>query len=78
MSHTISDETWSFAQDALEREIAGVLDDPYAWGLESDDFRAEIALMRRIAADLGLDFDAKVRENGSEYEIERLYKMIAP
>jgi hypothetical protein len=76
MSHTITNETWDLAQDWLTREVSELLDDPDSWGLDAADFRAEVDRLRRVATDLAQDFDALVRESGTEYEQERLRKLL--
>lgn len=67
----ISAETFEWAKEALIMQLELLLDDPYA-----DQNPAEvIAGLRRIAQDLGLDFDVLVDEFGTTYERDRLKKL---
>jgi hypothetical protein len=74
MSHTITNETWDFAQAWFLREVCELLDDPS--GYAEGNIKEDVEELRRIAIDLDLDFDHLIKENGTDYEIERLKKLI--
>jgi hypothetical protein len=68
-------ETLEWCRDAFERAVDFLLDDPYGFDTDPSVIPGIIARHRRVAQDLGLDFDALVAEMGSPYEIERLQKL---
>ena len=70
-----TDRVIEFAVEAFKRHLGDLLDDP-SWLIEDEqvDPVEYIAEQRRIAADLGLDFDNLSGELGSPYEVERLQR----
>ncbi len=70
---TISDETLEFARDSFRWLLMDVLDDPFSL-VEPDrerEPREAFARFRRLAADLGLDYEEILNE-AHEYERKRL------
>jgi len=70
-----TDRVIEFAVEAFKRHLDDLLDDP-SWLIEDGqvDPVEYIAEQRRIAADLGLDFDLLSEELGTPYEVERLQR----
>lgn len=77
-----TDRVIEFAIEAFKRHLDDLLDDP-SWLAEDQTRYPEeeqvdpveyIAEQRRIAADLGLDFDILSEELGTPYEVERLQR----
>lgn len=68
-----TDRVIEFATEAFHRHIDDLLDDP-SWLLQEDDLDPSeyIAEQRRIAEDLGIDFDELIQQVGHDYEISRL------
>ncbi|NTF17337.1 hypothetical protein G6L37_02715 [Agrobacterium rubi] len=68
-----TDRVIEFAAEAFRRHLGELLDDP-TWLVEEGDLDPVeyIAEQRRIAADLGIDFDSLSEEIGSPFEVERL------
>jgi hypothetical protein len=70
----LSPESLHFAQSAFEAEIEGLLDDPsdllHPW--REREPAEELARFRRIAVDLGIDFDELLARAGTDFERERL------
>lgn len=70
----VSDRVFAYARSQFEASIRDLLDDPshllHPWrDLEPVE---ELTEQRKLAADLGFDFDALVALNGTEYERQRL------
>ena len=76
----ISDRVIAFAHDSFIDHIENLLDDP-SWPtpgqhMSKDEVRVYFDEQRALAADLGLDFDALVKEHAnSQFEIERLTRL---
>ena len=68
-------ETLEWAQDAFRSHLDILLDDPYGFKGDKDAVPGIVQQYRRVAQDLGLDFDTLVAEIGTPYEIERLRKL---
>lgn len=70
-----TDRVIEFATEAFRRHLGDLLDDP-TWLLDEEDLDPVeyIAEQRRIAADLGIDFDSMSEELGSPHEVERLQR----
>jgi hypothetical protein len=68
-----TDRVIEFALEAFRRHIDDLLDDP-SWLLDEDDLDPPeyIAEQRRIAEDLGIDFEELILQVGHEFEISRL------
>lgn len=58
-----------FARDAFKAHVEEMLEAPEWFG---SDYVAE---QRLLAKDLGLDFDAVLREEGTKFEIDRLIEV---
>jgi hypothetical protein len=74
---TVGSETLAWAHNAFEMETSDLLDDPFGVVIDQP-FPEYIAQRRRIAEDLGLDFDKICKVHGSDYELERLRKLEKP
>jgi hypothetical protein len=68
-----TDRVIEFAMEAFRRHIDDLLDDP-SWLLDEDDLDPSeyIAEQRRIAEDLGIDFEELILQVGHDFEISRL------
>jgi hypothetical protein len=75
---TITAETLDFAQDLFVRLVGELLLDPYGVLQEvvyTETEPESFARLRRIATDLGFDFDELAREFGTPVERDRLRRI---
>lgn len=70
----ISDEALEWARERFRAGVADLLDDPsdLLHPGRSEDPPAYLAKERKLAADLGMDFDAIVAQTGTDFERKRL------
>jgi hypothetical protein len=73
-------ETWlehvlTYAQERYREQVGAILDDPHGYlnhGADRLDPTKTIADLRFLGVELGLDFDAMVASDGTNYEQARL------
>lgn len=69
---TMSEYTLSWARGQYRREVQAFLDDP-----TPAEAKAAYIQLQLVGSELGLEFWAVAREEGTEFEIERLREMTA-
>ena len=76
----LTDDQCQYIQGSLRQDVQNFFDDPTGWLGEShptpDAVKAEIERLRTILTVFGLDFDAVVKEEATDYEVDRVRRMV--